>query len=303
MNKKNKSFIEPSNENIKIYRYINFSNFVYLLHQKKLYFPSAKELSKIDEFEGKFPEKYAQLLKEKIWDKNFPKNVCISCWHMNEGESDAMWKLYSRHGDGVAIQSTFKQLKESFNRSTKNIYYSEVQYIDHEIWEWKDLPITVCIPFILKNIAFQHERELRAFTFHENLLNFGVKTGKEMVFEQHLKTFMEKLCCLINDIYSDKNDDVELKAKEIKSLFETTEIQSTDLNMRLNKLIHSETPSYKTDVGGMYIDVDPDILIEKIYVSPGVKEWFFEFVNSILKNYGLDKEVKYSKLAKIPKMD
>ena len=32
----------------------------------------------------------------------------------------------------------------------------------------------------------------------------------------------------------------------------------------------------------MYIDVDPDILIEKIYVSRGAKEWFFEFVNSIL---------------------
>ncbi len=301
MNKKNKSFKEPDNVNIKIYRYLNFSNFVYLLEKKKLYFPSAEELSKIDEFEGKVPKKFEHKFRDEIWDENFLRNICISCWHMNEGESDAMWKLYSTYVDGVAIQSTFKQLKESFNKSTKSIYYSKVKYIDHEIWEWNDLPFTVCVPFRLKNISFEHEKELRAFAFHEDLLNFGVKTGTEMVFKYHLKTFIEKLCLLINNIYLGKNVDAEVE--EIKKLFETTIIQPKEIKMRLYKLIGSDTASHTLDAGGIYIDVEPDILIEKIYISPGAKPWFDELVKSTLKNYNLNtKEVKKSKLAKLHKI-
>ncbi len=30
----------------------------------------------------------------------------VSCWHENETESEAMWKLYLKSGDGVAIQTT-----------------------------------------------------------------------------------------------------------------------------------------------------------------------------------------------------
>ncbi len=300
MNKKNKSFKEPDNENIQIYRYLNFSNFLYLLEKRKLYFTSAEELAKIDEFEGKVPKKFEPQFREEIWDKNFPRNLCISCWHMNEGESDAMWKLYSTYADGVAIQSTFKQLKESFNKSTKSIYYSEVKYIDHEIWKWDDLPFTVCVPFRLKNISFKHERELRAFAFHESLLNFGEKTGYEMVFKHHLKTFIEKFCPLINNIYFGK--DVSLEVEEIKRLFETSRIQPEEIKMRLYKLISSDTASHTLDAGGIYIEVEPDILIEKIYISPGAKPWFDELIKSVLKKYGLNKEVYKSILAKEPKI-
>jgi hypothetical protein len=30
----------------------------------------------------------------------------ISCWHINEGESDAMWKLYGSAGGGIAVQAS-----------------------------------------------------------------------------------------------------------------------------------------------------------------------------------------------------
>jgi hypothetical protein len=37
----------------------------------------------------------------------------VNCWHKSDYESEAMWKLYSASGQGIAIESTIKQLKNS----------------------------------------------------------------------------------------------------------------------------------------------------------------------------------------------
>jgi len=38
----------------------------------------------------------------------------VCCWHENEHESDAMWKLYSASGQGIAIESSIGQLRACF---------------------------------------------------------------------------------------------------------------------------------------------------------------------------------------------
>lgn len=76
-----------------------------------------------------------------------------------------MWKLYLESGGGVAIQSTFRRLAESFNSYEENdVYIGKVQYIDYE----KDtFPETsLFYPVLHKRKSFQHERELRAFIFN-----------------------------------------------------------------------------------------------------------------------------------------
>src|SRR5688572_6426488 len=42
------------------------------------------------------------------------KTAYINCWHMNNHESAAMWNIYSRIGEGIAVQSTYKRLRDSF---------------------------------------------------------------------------------------------------------------------------------------------------------------------------------------------
>lgn len=44
----------------------------------------------------------------------------ISCWHMNEYESAAMWKLYAKSSDAIAIQTTFQKLCESIGDEVPN---------------------------------------------------------------------------------------------------------------------------------------------------------------------------------------
>jgi len=39
--------------------------------------------------------------------KKLRKSFVVNCWHTNnKGESDAMWRLYLKTNEGVAIQST-----------------------------------------------------------------------------------------------------------------------------------------------------------------------------------------------------
>src|SRR5258708_25766339 len=101
-------FVEPSNSEISIWRYMDFTKFVSMLEYGALFFPRADTLE--DPFEGtlgllnqyyrKHPEEYlktnpvdyvqvvAMSLEEykKKHEQN-RKSVMISCWHMNEHES------------------------------------------------------------------------------------------------------------------------------------------------------------------------------------------------------------------------
>ena len=54
------------------------------------------------------------------------------------------------------------------------------------------------------------------------------------------------------------------------------------------------------DIGGAYIPVDLDMLIERIFISPTAKEWFNELVQSIMNKYNVEKEVIQSSLSDGP---
>ena len=63
-------------------------------------------------------------------NKKWPKYVAVNCWHENEHESAAMWKLYIKSVEGIAIQSTYSKLKKSFIND-EIIFIGKVKYIDY----------------------------------------------------------------------------------------------------------------------------------------------------------------------------
>lgn len=181
MYKEHGDFMPPEDENQIIWRYIDFIKFVDLLSTKELFF------TRIDKFDdpyegsntiatinsrdewfdmkvklGEFSQESAKSTKE-ILIKNYVeqrKKMAVNCWHMNDYESDAMWKLYSNKNAGIAIKSTYFKLKESFNKSNITIYIGKVNYVDYkkDITKWGN----GFIPILLKSISFKHEYELRA---------------------------------------------------------------------------------------------------------------------------------------------
>ena len=154
-----------------LWRYMSFTKFVSLLARKALFFARADKLG--DPFEGSLsnvnialrpeiyrnnlPEEYQELLANHI--KDLRRFVLVNCWHENEHESDAMWKLYSRYEDGIAIKTDFRSLSQSLI-GNETVRIGRVQYVDYDTTFIRENdPIA---PFMHKRKSFEHEREVRA---------------------------------------------------------------------------------------------------------------------------------------------
>lgn len=97
---------------------------------------------------------------------NLMSCVVVNCWHQNDFESEAMWKLYSDSHKGIAIQTTAEDLVESvIDPRSSAIYFSEIKYINYDSSDLKpgDCVVNGNIGPLLKRTAFQHENEARLY--------------------------------------------------------------------------------------------------------------------------------------------
>lgn len=164
-----------------IWRYMDFTKFVDLLSNSKLFFCRADKFE--DPFEGSIPKKiYHKRLREiesqpslfgdeqvmfERHRENSRKYVYINCWHRNEMESAAMWKLYLQSQEGVAIKTTRERVLASIKGDSYSVWSVPVKYIDYDN---DDVPIpTSMAPYRYKRRSFQHERELRYMIFAESI--------------------------------------------------------------------------------------------------------------------------------------
>jgi hypothetical protein len=176
-----RSFLKTPRDEEKLWRYIDLSQFIYLLSESCLYFSKLGELD--DKWEGTFPNAMNELMTRSpiyqatrlFTDENHAREYVrtdlkqqqhfygVNCWHLNEVESVAMWKLYTSGIDGVAIQTTVGRLTASLALEPRDLFIAEVQYIDHEAENVPE-PIepNVLTPLITKRRSFRHEREVRA---------------------------------------------------------------------------------------------------------------------------------------------
>lgn len=76
---------------------------------------------------------------------------------MNEFESAAMWKLYAKTDEAIAVQSTYQRLTTVLPDDS---YIGQVTYLDYET-EWVSEGNSF-YPFVHKRKSFEHEREVRA---------------------------------------------------------------------------------------------------------------------------------------------
>ncbi|MBY2999955.1 DUF2971 domain-containing protein [Rhizobium leguminosarum] len=88
-------------------------------------------------------------------------NTFVSCWHINDHESAALWRLYSSNEAGIAIRTTVGRLRSSLE-AAPDIFMGEVKYIDFD----KEIIETgnFLNPIFRKRLSFAHERELRICT-------------------------------------------------------------------------------------------------------------------------------------------
>lgn len=235
-------FEKPS-DGTKIWRYMDFTKLVDMLDSSTLFFTRSDKFE--DPFEGQLsfankkmrPTVYngTDVSEEVLGDldefyRRLRMYTLINCWHMNEHESAAMWKLYLKSNEGIAIQSTYNRLCDSFCNTESDVYIGKVHYVDYEeefIPEWNAFS-----PYVYKRKSFEHEKELRAV------------------------------------------------------------IQEVPAHPVEDKLDWSILPRGF----GANVNVDLEILIENVYVAPTSPQWVYDLVKSVMKKYGINRDVIKSNL-------
>jgi len=165
------SFPPPDDLDAKIWRYMDFTKLVSMLEMSSLWFSRADKLG--DPFE-------ASLLPTVPVNMRCPANrpslqeatgpmrkvtietAAVNCWHMNEHESAAMWRLYTQSSEGIAVRSTFKNLTESFIDCAPFLSVGLVRYIDYDHDRFGTEQMTVFDALLHKRKSYEHEREVRA---------------------------------------------------------------------------------------------------------------------------------------------
>jgi len=244
----------PDNSTI-IWRFMDFTKFISLVSSGTLFF------SRADKFEDPFEGAKGLKKNKDKWDKLYleffeqgyrnppegfdfnksddeikkeakrllselenggkldPQRTFINCWHENQYESEAMWKLYTKNmSEGIAIQTTYERLYKALKRNP-SISIGRVKYIDYD-----ETFTGVNDAFWFKRKSFEHEKEIRA-------------------------------------LYKDYNEKLEL---------------------------------------GKAIEVDVNVLIQKIYVSPTSQDWFFEVVRETMNKYEIKKKIHRSNMLTEP---
>lgn len=157
-------FFETPDDSVIVWRYMDFEKFVDLLLSSTLYFCRSDNFQ--DPFEGVLYSK--ELLTNIHFSRNQKlsrKYMFVNCWHENDYESDAMWKIFLKSNNGIAIKSSIGQIKKSLEKCDKKISIGSVQYTNNSektLGEILDESETKRVhPIVHKRISFMHEREVR----------------------------------------------------------------------------------------------------------------------------------------------
>jgi hypothetical protein len=179
----------PVRDDVTLWRYLSYEKFESLLVDKGLFFCRLDKFS--DPFEGSVPtrevefrineaKKYASRFNlefslekddKPIADmhRRSKRTTIANCWQINNNESDAMWQLYLKDNEGVAIQTHLSNMISLMDPIDDMVFPSKVRYIDYDKDIWYDAteyPVrdyNFLTPFVHKRVEYEHENEFRFF--------------------------------------------------------------------------------------------------------------------------------------------
>lgn len=167
--------IATLDDTLRIWRYMDFTKLANLVLTGKLWFNRIDCFQ--DVYEGTYPKQNIDILQKKILrvggsnfrggkiiEKSFRKRMYVCCFHQNEFESDAMWKLYA-HSGGVAVKTDIGRIKRALEFSNQDITISRVKYIDFDSEGFLDN--NVINLGVYKRKSFEYEQEVRLLFISE----------------------------------------------------------------------------------------------------------------------------------------
>ena len=196
--KERENFKLPNPRSGPLWRYMDFQKFVALVDSSALFFPSIERLCQSDPYEGSYSDLWRLLLavpysllnqpirdaigmnSEDEWRRYVKsnkvgadyvkarhKNIFASSWHFQPHESLAMWSLYGKSGDGIAVVSSTTRLIRALADVPYEVSIGKVKYVDYDS-EMLGVLGDMLRPSLHKRLGFEHEKEVRALILDES---------------------------------------------------------------------------------------------------------------------------------------
>ena len=265
--KEHPEFLPPDSSDAKIWRYMDLAKFLSLLDKHSLYFTRLDQLSKFDPFEGYYTNLNLEFDKQKFED--MPED----------------WKESS----GIKDEKIFKVIVDGNKRVRELVkYLRTISFVNS--WHIKDHESAAMWKIYLSSdegIAIQstYQRLIDSlasydkFEIHVGLIKY-IDYEKEVIPMGNL---------LSPFVYKRKSFEYE---DELRALIWTPQ-------HGMNDLLNSKNNKYK-GIFGLYVPVDLERLIERIFVSPNAPSWILELIKIVTTKFGLKKEVAQSNLTTSP---
>jgi hypothetical protein len=162
---------------MRLWRYMSFGRFVWMLQERALWLSRADLLG--DQWETALSTLQIEMIMKRIAADIGPgerfstsvdavlslaaflgslrRSVYANCWTRGDSESHAMWRIYCRSTEGVAVQTTFGRLRASLPE------HLEVLPVGYEHGSDDELGILAVVT--QKRPAFAYEHEIRVVSF------------------------------------------------------------------------------------------------------------------------------------------
>lgn len=161
--------LPPIDETEKIWHYFTLPKFLSLISTSSLYMCRQDKFD--DSFEGVMTKKDEDFFKSKsVFVANGMKGDSLgctysNCWTRSDVDEYVLWSSYASLKDGVAIQSTVRNLIKALDPTEqRRLFVSNVQYIDYDSdysFQLTGGIANMIAPHFSKRKYFKAEKELR----------------------------------------------------------------------------------------------------------------------------------------------
>lgn len=166
---------ESLDEGLRLWRYLDLAKLVSILDTKAIWLARADTFR--DKHEGRFPDEMRTLI-EKAY-ASFPaddpspvkdaedfqdyllKNTFLSCWHKNIDENMAMWEIYGRDANAVAVQTNVGRIKHGIDSTDLSGYSLLLKPVLYQRAEDVPAILKYADCFFRKRPHFGFEQEVR----------------------------------------------------------------------------------------------------------------------------------------------
>ncbi|MES2949361.1 MAG: hypothetical protein V4858_12550 [Pseudomonadota bacterium] len=173
---------QPTDDHL-VWRYMSFEQLAILLAKRALWFTRCVNFQKDDPYEGTHSDPLRSLLDQNpaVSYGDLPGfseaqkaliagqaersyevflRSLVGCFNLAQHESNAMWHVYGKGDNCIAITTTLGSLKKAFGPYTSyDVHIGQIEYIDHKTAPMA--PDNFLVPLLYKAQFYEFEHELR----------------------------------------------------------------------------------------------------------------------------------------------